>query len=229
MASKAGTWLKDTLDYVFDDAQLLELALTHRSAPGGNNERLEFLGDAVLDFVVSEAVFRAHPEAPEGDLSRLRASLVNDATLAGIAADLGLGDQLILGSGERKTGGHRRESILADALEAIFGAVYLDAGFDAACGVIERTFGDRLVEFPDAAELRDPKTRLQEWLQARRLQLPSYELQNVTGQAHRQTFEVSCSIEGQETRTHGTGTTRRNAEQLAAERMLVELKAGPAR
>ena len=146
MLSKAESWLKDSLDYEFKDARLFELALTHRSAPGDNNERLEFLGDAVLDFVISEVVFRSHPLAPEGDLSRLRASLVNDATLAQIAAGLGLGEHLILGSGERKTGGHRRNSILADALEAIFGAVYLDAGFDASRWVIERTFGERLLE-----------------------------------------------------------------------------------
>ncbi|NIA27647.1 MAG: hypothetical protein GWP02_06290 [Desulfobulbaceae bacterium] len=122
MLTKAETWLKKALDYQFNDARLLGQALTHRSAPGDNNERLEFLGDAVLDFVISEVVFRAFPMAPEGDLSRLRASLVKDTSLATLAADLGLGEHLILGSGERKTGGHRRESILADALEAVFGA-----------------------------------------------------------------------------------------------------------
>ena len=226
MATKAETWLKERLDYTFDDARLLQLALTHRSAPGDNNERLEFLGDAVLDFVVSEAIFRTHPMAQEGDLSRLRASLVNDATLADIAVGLDVGKQLILGSGEKKTGGHRRESILADALEALFGAVYLDAGFEAARTVIERIFGARLTDFPDIDDLRDPKTRLQEWLQARQLGLPNYELTNVTGKAHQQTFAVDCQIDGRDTVTSGSGTSRRNAEQQAAERMLAVLMAG---
>ncbi len=223
MLSKAETWLKNSLDYQFNDVRLLEQSLTHRSAPGDNNERLEFLGDAVLDFVISEVVFRAHPFAPEGDLSRLRSSLVKDTTLSELAAALGLGEHLILGGGERKTGGHRRDSILADALEAIFGAVFLDAGFDAAWRIIERAFGERLHNFPSVDELRDPKTRLQEWVQARQKGLPVYELVKVTGQAHRQTFEVSCSVNGIEAATSGTGTTRRNAEQESAAAMLVEL------
>ena len=223
MITKAETWLKKSLDYEFNDVRLLEQALTHRSAPGPNNERFEFLGDAVLDFVISEVVFRAHPMAPEGDLSRLRSSLVKDTSLAALAADLGVGEHLIMGSGERKTGGHRRESILADALEAIFGAVYLDAGFDAARVVIERTFGERLEDFPSVDELRDPKTRLQEWLQARQLGLPEYELAEITGQAHRQRFEISCKVEGMSTTTTGSGTSRRNAEQESAMKMLDEL------
>lgn len=140
---KAQTWLYRTLDYTFRDAGLFEQALTHRSASGESNERLEFLGDAVLDTVVSEVVFRAFPNAPEGDLSRLRSSLVKDTALARLAVELGLGDWLILGSGERKTGGHRRASILADGLEALFGAVYLDAGFEASRTLIEKAFGDR--------------------------------------------------------------------------------------
>ena len=223
MTNKAATWLKKSLDYEFSDARLLELALTHRSAPGDNNERLEFLGDAVLDFVISEVVFRTHPMSPEGDLSRLRASLVNDGTLAEIAGELGIGEHLHLGGGERKSGGHRRDSILADALEAIFGAVYLDSGFDASRQVIERAYGSRLHEFPDVDELRDPKTRLQEWMQARQMGLPEYELLQVTGKAHKQTFEVQCSVE--ETISKGKGSTRRNAEQQAAEKMLELLKA----
>ena len=229
MLKKAEMWLKNSLNYEFNDVRLLEQSLTHRSAAGTNNERLEFLGDAVLDFVISEVVFRAHPLAPEGDLSRLRASLVKDTSLAKVAADLGLGEHLILGSGERRTGGHRRESILADALEAIFGAVYLDAGFDAAAKFIERVFGTRLQDFPSVDELRDPKTQLQEWLQARQMGLPDYELIKVSGQAHRQTFEVSCSVSGLPTATTGSGTTRRNAEQQSAERMLAELHQDAAR
>jgi ribonuclease-3 len=222
VTNQAATWLKKTLDYEFADARLLQLALTHRSSPGDNNERLEFLGDAVLDFVISEVVFRTHPLAPEGDLSRLRASLVNDASLAELAAQIGLGEHLHLGGGERKSGGHRRDSILADALEAIFGAVYLDAGFDAARRVIEQAYGERLQEFPDVAELRDPKTRLQEWLQARQMGLPDYALLQVSGKAHQQTFAVSCTASG--ATTSGQGSTRRNAEQQAAEAMLSRLK-----
>ena len=213
---KAESWLYKTLQYRFDDAGLLERALTHRSVPGRNNERLEFLGDAVLDFVISDAVYKARPDASEGDLSKLRASLVKDTSLAQIAADIGLGEHLILGSGERKSGGHRRESILADALEAIFGAAFLDKGFAAAREIIERVFADRLEELPDASDLRDPKTRLQEWLQGRGMSLPDYELVRVTGAAHKQSFEVSCrAILGDGAMpkiTHGKSTTRRKAE-----------------
>jgi ribonuclease III len=221
---KAETWLSRALNYRFKDARLLEQALTHRSAAGANNERLEFLGDAILDVVVSEAVFRAHPDANEGDLSRLRASLVKDASLAMLASDLGLGAHLILGGGERKSGGHRRESILADAIEAIFGAVYLDAGFGAACEIIERAFGKRLEDFPPVEELRDPKTRLQEWLQARGRGLPNYELVAETGEAHRRRFEISCSIDDDTEPTYGMGSTRRAAEQSCAQRMLIRLE-----
>jgi len=223
VSSKADSWLQTTLGYQFNNRHLLQQALTHRSCPGDNNERLEFLGDAVLDVVISEVVFRSHANAPEGDLSRLRASLVKDTSLAELSSSLGLGNYLILGGGGRKSGGHRRESILADALEAIFGAVYLDAGFEAARGVIERAFGDRLTDLPSVEELRDPKTRLQEWLQARALGLPQYELAGVSGKAHQQKFEVSCSVKDGKTVTTGSGTTRRNAEQESAERMLLSL------
>lgn len=220
---KAAAWLKATLDYQFRDPALLTQALTHRSAAGPSNERLEFLGDAVLDVVVSEVAFRAQPFADEGDLSRLRASIVRDRSLAAIAIDLGIGEHLILGSGERKSGGHRRESILADAIEALFGAVYLDAGFDAASAIIARALGNRLQELPDPAGLRDPKTRLQEWLQSRRLALPEYELVGITGKAHRQVFEVACRVEGREATTLGLGSSRRSAEQQAARNMLAGL------
>lgn len=217
---KAESWLDKTLHYRFDDPRLLTQALTHRSANGSNNERLEFLGDAVLDFVISDAVFKRRPDADEGDLSKLRASLVKDTSLANLAADLGIGEHLVLGSGERKTGGHRRESILADALEAIFGAVFLDSGFDAATEVIERVYAQRLEELPDAEDLRDAKTRLQEWLQARGLSLPDYELVSVTGKAHQQRFGVSCTVSELSQTTEGESTTRRKAEQKAARRML---------
>ena len=217
---KAETWLDKTLRYRFIDKDLLAQALTHRSASGKNNERLEFLGDAVLDFVISDAVFRRRPDADEGDLSKLRASLVKDTSLAQLAADLGIGDHLILGSGERKTGGHRRESILADALEAIFAAVFLDSGYAAAAEVIERVFDQRLEDLPDAEELRDAKTRLQEWLQARKLKLPDYDLTHVTGKAHQQRFAVTFTVVELSQATDGESTTRREAEQQAARRML---------
>jgi len=217
---KAESWLYKTLHYRFNDAGLFVQALTHRSATGSNNERLEFLGDAVLDFVISDVVFHLRPDADEGDLSKLRASLVKDTTLAELAVELGLGEYLILGSGERKTGGHRRESILADGLEAIFGAVYLDSGFDAAKDVIDCVFAQRLETLPDAEDLRDPKTRLQEWLQARKLSLPAYDLVSVTGQDHRQKFVVSCTVNELSQTSEGESTSRRKAEQHAARHML---------
>ena len=220
MTSKASLWLAKTLSYEFNDVTLLQQALTHRSSPGANNERLEFLGDAVLDFVISEVVYRAHPEAAEGDLSKLRSSLVKDTSLAGLAKDLGIGEHLILGGGERKSGGHRRESILADALEALIGAVYLDAGIEAATTLIERVYGDRLQNLPSLHDLRDPKTRLQEWLQARGLELPDYELLHVSGKAHAQKFEASCTVAEGGRQTQGSGTSRRSAEQAAALAML---------
>jgi ribonuclease-3 len=221
---KAEAWLEKALDYRFRDTGLFLQALTHRSAPGSSNERLEFLGDAVLDVVVSEALYFARPDAPEGDLSRLRASLVRDSSLAELAAELGLGEYLVLGSGERKAGGHRRESILADALEALFGAVYLDRGFDTAAGFVRRAFGERLKCFPDVEDLRDPKTRLQEWLQARGLPLPEYELAAVSGKAHQQRFEVHCVV-SERAPALGEGSSRRAAEQSAAESMFAALLA----
>lgn len=219
----AERWLRDSLQYQFSNLDLFTQALTHRSAAGASNERLEFLGDAVLDFVISIAIYEARPGADEGDLSRLRAWLVNDASLAGLARDLGLGEHLVLGGGERKSGGHRRDSILADALEAIFGAVFLDGGFDAASAVIHTCYDDKLADLPDVAELRDPKTRLQEWLQARGRGLPTYELLTVTGKAHNQRFEVSCSVTGDDAVGKGQGTSRRLAEQDAARQMLEHL------
>jgi ribonuclease-3 len=220
---KAERWLDKKLQFRFDDQALLARALTHRSAKGRNNERLEYLGDAILDFVISEALFRLRPQADEGDLSRLRSALVKDATLASIATELGIGEHLILGSGERKTGGHRRQSILADALEALFGAVYLDAGFDVAKSLIERIYAERLESLPDAAELRDPKTRLQEWLQARKLSLPVYELAEVSGEDHKQRFSVTCSVNELSQTTQGEAASRRSAEQQAARHMLAIL------
>lgn len=223
MAAQASIWLADSLGHEFNNAALLEQALTHRSSPGPNNERLEFLGDAILDFVISDAIYHAFASASEGDLSKLRASLVKKSSLASLATTIGVGDYLVLGGGERKSGGHRRNSILADTLEAIFGAVYLDAGYAAAETVILRAYGERLVDFPDIDELRDPKTRLQEWLQARGRGLPDYELLAVSGKSHRQRFEVRCSIDNGEQVALGDGTSRRKAEQEAALNMLLKL------
>ena len=221
---KTASWLKQTLGYEFRDSSLLVQALTHRSAASRNNERLEFLGDAVLDFVASDIVYRQRSDADEGELSRLRASLVRDTTLAELATEFDLGDHLILGPGERKSGGHRRASILADALEAIFGAIYLDAGFDAAERVIRAVYSDRADRLPDADDLKDPKTRLQEWLQGDGRGLPAYRTVQVSGRAHQQVFDVSCTIAELDIVTQGQGTSRRDAEQVAASKMLEELR-----
>jgi ribonuclease-3 len=222
--SKSAAWLKKALDYEFREDALLQQALTHRSVAGTNNERLEFLGDAVLDTVISEVVYRLEPGASEGALSRLRSYLVKDTMLAQLALELGVGDHVVLGPGEKKAGGHQRASILADAIEAIFGAVYLDRGFEAACAVVQRAYGPRLTELPDAASLRDPKTRLQELLQARRKNLPRYSLEQVTGKAHAQTFEVRCEIAELNLESRGTGNSRRDAEQDAAAQLLVMIE-----
>lgn len=220
---KAAAWLKQSLAYTFDDDALLQRALTHRSAPGPNNERLEFLGDAVLQLVISELVFEDTQDIGEGQLSRLRSTLVKDLTLTELAQDLGIGEHLILGSGEKKSGGHRRSSILADALEAIFGAVYLDSGLEGARKIIHKAYGDRLHELPEAADLRDPKSRLQELLQGRQMALPDYTMQKVSGKAHKQSFEVACNITELDAVAIGTGSTRRDAEQEAALAMLEKI------
>jgi ribonuclease-3 len=219
----AAEWLRDALGYECRDPTLLAAALTHRSAGGPNNERLEFLGDAVLNCVVAMLLFREFGAADEGDLSRFRASLVSGEALAVIATEIELGDQLRLGSGELKSGGFRRKSILADTLEALFGAIYLDGGFDAAADVIERMFSPRLDRLPSAADLKDPKTRLQEALQARGLPLPVYVVESVSGEAHSQMFQVACSVESLGLRTVGGGASRRRAEQAAAQLLLAEV------
>ncbi|MDH4046764.1 MAG: ribonuclease III [Gammaproteobacteria bacterium] len=221
---KAARWLKKSLNYEFRDVELLRYALTHRSATGRNNERLEYLGDAVLDTVISEIIFHARPEADEGDLSRLRSYLVKDSALSELATELGIGRYVVLGPGEKKTGGHRRESILADALEALFGAVYLDSGFEAAKKLICTAYGERLNSLPNLNDLRDPKTALQEFLQGRQLALPEYNMEKITGKAHQQMFEVSCTVAEHGKRSLGIGGSRRDAEQQAAEKMLAMLE-----
>ncbi len=221
---KAINWVSETLRYGFRNEDYLIRALTHRSASSANNERLEFLGDAVLDSVISEAVFERLPDADEGELSRVRASLVKDTSLSALAVELGIGQHLILGAGEKKAGGHRRASILADALEAIFGAVYLDSSYDRAAEVIGNVFGERLERLPDPDDLRDPKTKLQEYLQSRKLALPEYVVATVKGKAHQQTFSVNCSVPVLSLQTSGSGSSRRNAEQQAATKMMESLK-----
>ncbi len=215
--------LARALDYRFADPQLLQAATTHRSAGSQNNERLEFLGDAVLGYVMAEWLFQQFPTATEGQLSRLRASLVKRATLAEIARGLSLGDYLRLGSGELKSGGFRRDSILADALEAILGAIVLDSDLDRCEACIRRLFADRVSQLSPAGELKDPKTRLQELLQSRKLELPVYEVVEVSGKAHHQHFVVACRVNALQQSARGQGSSRRRAEQTAAAAMLEQL------
>jgi ribonuclease-3 len=215
--------LTDQLGYQFKDGALLAQALTHRSASALNNERLEFLGDAILGFVIAAALYRQHPNRPEGMLSRLRANLVNRESLATMAGELRLGEHLKLGPGELKSGGARRKSILADALEALIGAVYLDSDVVTAKALILRLFNERLTNLPAADALKDPKTRLQEYLQARGLALPEYAIVNVAGADHRQTFAVRCRIAALKLEAMGEATSRRRAEQAAAAELLDRL------
>ncbi len=212
------TQLLSSLAYRFQSPELLDVALTHRSATGGNNERLEFLGDAVLNLVIAAELYRRYPRASEGELSRLRASLVNKQTLASLARRLSLGDYLRLGSGELKSGGYRRESILADAMEALFGAVYQDGDFQACRQLILSLFDKQLTHLPDVSELKDPKTRLQEYLQARQRPLPIYSVLETSGEAHARRFKVECRID--KLRTVAEGTSRRKSEQEAARKAL---------
>jgi len=215
-----------SLGYRFQDPGLLQAAVTHRSAGSCNNERLEFLGDAVLGYVIAEWLYTLFPEASEGQLSRLRATLVKKETLAGIARELKIGDYLSLGSGELKSGGFRRDSILADALEAILGGIVLDSGLEACRSSIRRLFTDRVSQLSAGDELKDPKTRLQEHLQSRKLELPDYEVMEVTGQAHSQQFVIECRVKGTQQPCRGKGSSRRRAEQAAAQSMLAQLEAG---
>jgi ribonuclease-3 len=214
------TWVERSFGYVFVQPALCHAAVTHRSAGADHNERLEFLGDSILNCGVARMLYDAHPEADEGALSRLRATLVSGETLAQIAGELGLGEHLRLGPGELKSGGFRRASILADALEAILGAIFLDSGFDAAAAAVARIIGPRLSELPAADALKDPKTRLQEALQAHGLAVPVYTLTAATGDPHLQSFTVSCEVPVFGISAVGEGGSRRRAEQLAAAKML---------
>ncbi len=216
-------WVERAFGHAFGDPSLCHAALTHRSAGSNHNERLEFLGDSILNCAVARLLYAAFPEADEGALSRQRASLVSGETLAQIATGLSLGDHLHLGSGELKSGCFRRASILADALEALLGAIFLDGGFEAAAAAVSRIIGPRLEGLPTASALKDPKTRLQEALQAHGMALPVYTLRAVEGEPHAQSFFVQCEVAPLGLATEGQGGSRRRAEQLAAERLLALL------
>ncbi|MDR2092493.1 MAG: ribonuclease III [Azoarcus sp.] len=215
---------QNRIGHVFANPALLEQALTHRSAGQPNNERFEFLGDSVLNCAMSMALFDRFADLREGDLSRARASLVCQDALARVALDINLGSCLHLGEGESRSGGARRPSILADALEAVIAAVCLDAGFDTARAMVGRLFEPLLAEVNPVFPGKDPKTALQEWLQGRRLSLPTYTMLRVLGEAHAQEFEVACEVPRFSLRTTGRGTSRRAAEQKSAELALVRLK-----
>jgi ribonuclease III len=216
-------WTERAFGHAFKNAALCRAALTHRSAGGDHNERLEFLGDAVLNCSVARLLYDAHPDADEGALSRLRASLVSGETLAQIAGDLQMGEHLRLGAGELRSGGYRRASILADALEAMVGAIFLDSDFAVAAAAVARILGGRLEKLPPAESLKDPKTLLQEALQGRGLGLPVYVLTAATGEPHAQSFTVTCEVPTFGLVAVGEGASRRRAEQLAARKVLDQL------
>jgi ribonuclease III len=207
-----------SLGHEFHRPELLQQALTHRSFGATHNERLEFIGDAVLNCVIAMALFQRFPHMPEGELSRLRSNLVNKDTLFRLAQGLDLGRSVRLGEGELRSGGSGRPSILADTLEAVFGAVFVDGGFDAARVAIEHVYIAELAGLDPAGPAKDPKTRLQEWLQARRLPVPEYAIVAVTGEAHLQSFDVECRIPALGITAAGSGSSRRAAEQAAAAR-----------
>jgi ribonuclease-3 len=214
--------LQKRLNYTFSNQQLLTMALSHRSSVSPNNERLEFLGDSLLNCIIAEALYHKFPKANEGELSRMRASLVKQESLAVIARDLDLGNHVRLGTGELRSGGWRRESILADAVEAIIAAIYLDANFLTCNEKVLLWFADKLTAITAITDDKDAKTKLQEYLQARKLALPVYELLKTEGAEHHQVFYVSCSVTDLTGATEGYGQSRRHAEQMAAEKYLQE-------
>lgn len=216
--------LQKRLEHVFSNPQLLVQALTHRSFSSSHNERIEFLGDSVLNLAVAGLLYERLGELPEGDLSRARANLVKQETLHQVAMMLGLPNLLRLGEGEAKSGGQKRPSILADALEAVIGAVYLDAGFDVASGLVRRLFKDVEINARMQAIGKDPKTELQEWLQGHKMSLPIYRIVGTEGAAHKQTFDVECEIVEYRRAERGTGNSRRAGEQAAALVMLSFIK-----
>ncbi|HZZ93613.1 MAG TPA: ribonuclease III [Usitatibacter sp.] len=216
--------LERRLGHAFADPGLAAQALTHRSFGTPHNERLEFLGDSLLNCAVATILYERFPKLPEGDLSRLRAGLVNQSSLSEVAGTLGLGERLRLGEGELKSGGFRRPSILADALEALLGAVFLDAGFDAVRKCVETLLEEKLRKAQDAPVNKDPKTELQEHLQGRKLQLPRYAVMKTEGEAHDQTFTVDCVVDDLGLKATGQGASRRTAEQAAAQGVLAQLE-----
>ena len=211
--------LSKKLGYQFNDESLLKQAMTHRSFKGAHNERLEFIGDSLLGMVVAEALYFAFPKATEGELTRMRSQIVKGQTLTAIAKELELSQWLLLGPGEMKSGGFRRDSILEDAIESIIGAVYLDSDMAQCKAFILSLVGERLKTLDPKTAAKDPKTQLQEWLQSRKRALPVYEVENTTGQAHNQTFEISCTLDNG-TVINAKGTSRRKAEQAAAKQAL---------
>lgn len=220
---KSGSAVERALGHRFGDAALLERALTHRSYASANNERLEFLGDALVNLVIAEALYRQLPRAEEGALSRLRSSLVREETLAQLGREMPLGDNLRLGEGELRSGGWRRDSVLADTFEALVAAVYLDAGFEAARDTVLKLFAPLLLALPDPESLKDSKTRLQEWLQGQGRPLPSYALVSESGPPHRRVFLARCQLNDAAQSTEASGLSRRGAEQDAARNMLNNL------
>ncbi|VAW63641.1 Ribonuclease III [hydrothermal vent metagenome] len=216
--------LEKSLSYPFQNISLLKEAVTHRSAGALNNERLEFLGDSILNFVIAADLFTRYPKSSEGDLSRLRASLVNKDGLFLVSQDLKLGEYLILGSGELKSGGYRRNSILADTVEAIFGAAYLDSDLERCRELILQLYNEQLENVPDADSLKDPKTQLQELLQSRKMGLPEYDVIEIVGKAHNQQFTVKCKIDKLKLETQGKASNRRKAEQQAANEIIPLVK-----
>lgn len=218
--SALARWAETRLDYAFDDLQLLQQAFTHRSATRENYERLEFLGDAFLNFTIAARLYELCPHYDEGDLSRARASLVNRSSLAAIARDLGIEQHIVLGEGERRTGGAQRNAVLADVLEAVLGAVLLDSGYTQTKSVIMQLFDSHIHDLPLPNELKDAKTRLQEWLQGRGRGLPLYRVESVSGKDHERIFNVRCELADAKQHTFGEGRSRRRAEQSAAAAML---------
>ena len=208
--------LSKALGYTFNNVALLEQALTHRSAAKQHNERLEFLGDAILGMVIGETLFKRFPDVPECKLTRMRSTLVKGDTLAELAREASMGELLHLGPGELKSGGHRRSSILADAVEAVLGAIYLDSGMEEVCNVIYHLWESRIEALNPNAHPKDSKTRLQEYLQGRKLPLPSYEVISISGKDHAQVFEVSCTVTTLDKPVSASGNSRRKAEQEAA-------------
>ena len=216
------------IDYRFTNPRLLQEALRHRSMGSRNNERLEFLGDSVLSLVISSRLFELRPDAREGDLSRMRARLVRGVSLAELATGIDLGKQIELGEGELKSGGFRRASILADTFEALLGAIYLDSGYETCRQVIINLFDPLIENLPDVEDLKDSKTRLQEWLQARARPLPEYKLQREEGADHAKKFYVTCRIPDDGTVVESSGSSRRKTEQAAAQQVLQLLEEGGA-